>query len=179
MKNQQEIVEDIYREYYHQFVGLAKRIVHNEEIAKEIVQEAFVTWLAEGDKMYEHTNLPGWLYRIVCHKALNERRRQKQHKEVPLEEAQSIAEERDMISFEDSLPEGLQPAERQLLIGRYVEQLSYDELAVRFGKNSTAVRVQLHRIQRRYVELMRQDATEMDGKPKQDAKRGRIHKKPD
>ena len=97
--------------------------------------------------------LAAWLFSIARHKCMDHFR--KQHQQVPLEDAQHVAAETDLlqqliptervaalVAQIASLPE----AERDLIRLRYVAELSFRDIARLLGRNEDAVKKSLYRL---------------------------------
>ena len=56
-----------------------------------------------------------------------------------------------MLSFQDGLPNGLKDAEKNILLLRYQEQMSYAEIAQQLGISQELGRTRLHRAKKHYA----------------------------
>ncbi|MHB8871395.1 MAG: RNA polymerase sigma factor [Candidatus Doudnabacteria bacterium] len=126
--------------------------VSNREVAKDLTQETFVrTWQAL-EKGKEIENIKAFLYKVATNLIIDYYRK---HKEVSLDSLQEkgvdfVKEGRQAPDFMDlqvvlkevhSLPEKY----RQVLMMRYLEDLSVIEIADVIGASENTVSVQIHR----------------------------------
>ena len=81
----------------------------------------------------------------------NERRRSESHPEVPLESViESLSVNDPEMPLELALPKQLSKEDREILILRFEQRLSYAEIGDRLGISEGACRSRLHRaLQRR------------------------------
>jgi len=79
--------EELVREYSGRLLGLAKRILGDEELARDAVQESFLNAYRAIDGFNEDARIGTWLHRIVVNAALGTMRRRKRRPESYLEEA--------------------------------------------------------------------------------------------
>ena len=154
--------DELYVNYYLYLFGYAKSIVVSDALAEEIVHEAFLILLAEQDNLQHHSNILAWLVTVVRNQSFNELRERKTHVTVSLDEVPPIAAEpQEMVSFQDSLPKDLKPADRQLLTWRYEERMDYEEIAKRLGRSYDATRAQMYRAKKRCAKLMKRERKKM------------------
>jgi RNA polymerase sigma-70 factor (ECF subfamily) len=158
--------EQLLRTYGGRMLAVARRFVHNEEDARDVVQDAFLAAFKGIDRFEGHSQLGTWLHRIVVNTALQKfRSRQRKpeksiddllpayredgHRDQPdapwsesatgaLERGETRALVRDSI---DQLPE----AYRTVLLLRDIEGLDNEEAARILGMSVPAVKSRLHR----------------------------------
>lgn len=162
--------DDAYRELLRihggRLLGLARRLMRNEEDARECLQEAFLSAFRAIDGFEGHSKLGTWLHRIVVNACLMRMRSQTRKPEELVDPQQprfdeygfrvgptelppdgvdrlfERAEVRDGVRRAiDRLPE----THRTVLILRDIEQLSTAEVAESIGITPGAVKVRLHR----------------------------------
>lgn len=91
---------EVYQKYCKSMFYVANRIVHNVEIAEEVMQDAFVSAFDKIDLFDDSKGSFGaWLKRIVINKAINFLRTEKDIEFKRLEEISEIPEEADVESF--------------------------------------------------------------------------------
>lgn len=149
--------EELYRTYYLKLFRVAKGIVQKDGVAEELVEETFVILLTQIGKIRTHPNPLGWLYKVLTNQALNELRREQRHGEILLDNISEMGEEIDLLSFQDGLPNGLKDEEKNILLLRYQEQLSYAEIAQQLGISQELGRTRLHRAKKHYAQLMERE----------------------
>ena len=158
--------ERLVRTYGGRMLAVARRLLRNEEDARDCVQDAFLQAFRHIDKFEERASLGSWLHRIVVNAALmkiraRERRREdsiedllpqfdadghRLEPEAELAESLEISlERRETSEFVrraiDQLPEGY----RNLLILRDIEGYDTEEAAALLGLTPGAVKTRLHR----------------------------------
>jgi RNA polymerase sigma-70 factor (ECF subfamily) len=147
-------------------LAVARRIVGNEEDARDAVQDAFLSAFKEIGRFQEQSSLGTWLHRIVVNAALHRLRTRKRHPEQSIEAwlphfgedehqldpptpwkdiPETIlqqAESRDLVRHCISrLPE----IYRTVLILRDIEELDTEETARMLGTSLGVVKARLHR----------------------------------
>ena len=138
--------------------GVALRVVRDEHIAQDVAQEAFVRAYRAlrrypAQRVLE-LHLRPWLARIALNAARNEIRGRRRHedldpiKEPPVADSAGpalMAERNDERRMWTRLLAGL-PDRYRLAVGlRYVDDLSYPELAVTLGRPLGSVKSDVHR----------------------------------
>src|SRR2546423_14106361 len=74
-------IEDIYRRRYGKFLRVAVAILRDEQVAEDVVHDAFVRALRHRRGFDERGSLEAWLWRIVVNEA---RRRRSLERRGPL-----------------------------------------------------------------------------------------------
>lgn len=131
---------------------VARKVVHDPQIAAEVVQSAFIRALSRITTFRGESRLSTWLTRITFRLALNERRRQRRYENrvVPIDEVSRVAQaadQRDPILIArvraavDALPESL----RVPLILTEIEGYTHAEVAARLGITAGASRTRASR----------------------------------
>ena len=133
---------DIVERYKLRLVRLAHSVVHEEEEARDVVQDALIKVYHKLPAFRGESSLYTWLYRIVMNHAIDSVRRRRGHLTEPIDEAvHQLADLRDGIRPDkealrgelrqmifaavDELPE----MHRRTILLREVEDLSYKEIA--------------------------------------------------
>jgi RNA polymerase sigma-70 factor (ECF subfamily) len=129
--------------YQRRVAGVAMAVVHNQDDALEIAQEAFVRAYQNLRKFEERSSFSTWLYRITANLAIDFRRREGRYTvlrgeegetelaRVPSDRGDSFAETaRGELGqrLSNALSE-LTPEHRTVILLREVEGLSYDEIS--------------------------------------------------
>jgi RNA polymerase sigma factor (sigma-70 family) len=139
-------IERIYRMRLNEFVSLANAILHDEQAARDAVQDAFASALRR-QPSFRHSDLEGWLWRIVLNAARSARRRklrsgERERREdtalfVSPAEASDAPELRDVLA---SLPE----RQRAAVFLRYYADLDYQTIATALNVRPGTVAAALH-----------------------------------
>ena len=155
--------ERAFAQLFEWFNGRTVRYLRNlvGEAAEDVQQEV---WLAVYRGISSLTN-PGafrtWLFQTTRHRAIDYLRRQKRERELisqastEVTEVSGPAEEStfDLTDFDTVLAE-LPTAQREALLLRYRDDLSYNEIALVVGCSVGTIRSRLHHAKRRMQELI-------------------------
>ena len=134
--------------YQRKILAVSVGMLHNQDDAKEVTQEAFVKAYRNLDGFKGESSFYTWLYRIVVNLAIDRRRRDKRHGTVALEDRPGGGEdlEADLPAQRLSDPyqqaksrelggrirraiDELTPDQKAVILLREVEGLSYDEIS--------------------------------------------------
>lgn len=135
----------LYETQYEKMFQVAYRMTGSVETAHDLVQDAFLLALFQRDELSQHPSLEGWLMITMRNFALNERRKGRRHPTVSLDDLIHIADRTPECPLDDILPKQLKPAERQILIWRFEDRLSHQEIADRLGISEAACRSRVFR----------------------------------
>ena len=121
--------ESTYRECYPKMYGIARKMVNDEDVAGDIVQEIFVYYFEKMQNGIVVHHPQSWLLRATTNKCVDYLKYRKKH--APLSAASELADETetfepDMI-LQQALAE-LKPMEMKMVI-LYSEGYSYKEIA--------------------------------------------------
>jgi RNA polymerase sigma-70 factor (ECF subfamily) len=160
--------EELVRTYTPRLLGLARRIVGNDEDARDVLQDALLSAFRSIDRFQGDARLGTWLHRIVVNTALMRLRRRRRKPEESIEpllpafqsdgqfaerfsawseteaadQALSRRETRQLIrGLIDKLPESF----RTVLLLRDIEGLDTEETARVLDTTPNAVKIRLHR----------------------------------
>lgn len=169
--------EEAFRELVERFerpvFGLIVRIVRRREIAEEIAQESFVKAWRALDRFDPTRKFSSWLFKIAHNAALDALRRRGEEPvslDAPVEEGGAAPElpadpnaenplERATLhaagrALESALAE-LRPQYREILLLRFAEELSYEEIAEVTGAPLGTVKVHLFRARQELARRMK------------------------
>lgn len=145
----------IYRETVQPIYRYVYRRTNNEQLAEDLTGDVFIKAL-EALPRYEDKGRPflAWLYRIAHARVIDEYRRTDRRPDM-----QDI--ETMPIKFEQDMDEGLQQAtitnilqkalsqltddQQQVIILRFIEGLSLEEVGLAMGKKANAIKALQHR----------------------------------
>lgn len=158
--------EEMVRAYSPRLYAVARRIVGNDDEARDVIQDAFLNAFRSLPKFQGDARLSTWLHRIVVNSALMKLRTRRRKPEEPIEpllpsflanghhaerftswgdqadEILSRAETQEVIRQRiDDLPERF----RTVLVLRDIEGLSTEETARLLDTTPNAVKIRLHR----------------------------------
>ncbi len=139
-------------------VALAKRVLGDEETARDAVQDASLLALRALDGFADRARLSTWLHRIVVNTALLQLRRDRRRRYEPLETLDSGAfldvtspppeatvAQRQVRALVRRSIDALPPTQRTILRLRDLYDLDTVESATRLGLSPNVVKVRLHR----------------------------------
>lgn len=142
-------------ETYADFVfRLAMRRLDSRDAAMDVVQETFIRASTAIESFRGDAAFKSWIARIAINEATNQIRREARRKEAPLEavEAAPGAAEgpdgevvrKDMVARAFAFVRGLPDQQRDVLLLRTTEGLTYAEIARILGSTEGSVRVSYH-----------------------------------
>jgi len=154
-----ELVE-LYQQRLHYFLAT---MVGDDHAADDLLQEVWFDVYRGLAKLGDPGAFPSWIYRIARHRALRELRKRQQ----PLSSLAGVdlageEEDADDFSAEDAervhaALERVVPEHREVLLLRFIEEMSYEDIAGVTGCQLGTVRSRLHyakRALRRVMEAM-------------------------
>ncbi len=153
--------------YHARLLHYVRRIVGEDGAADDVAQETWVAAYRGLRRLEEPEQLKAWLYGIARNKALNALRREERSRlvyvddelleAVPEEEDDSLDLRAEQAAQVHRALNQVSPAHAEVLILRYVEGLSYEEIAGVAGCQTGTVRSRLHYAKRAMREAMESD----------------------
>ena len=162
LANDQRAFRELIRRYERAVFSLARRMVDDEEEARDIAQEAFIRAFRSLESFERSRPFSSWIFKITSNLCIDHYRRRRiatvsldapvdddpsRHLEVaderprPDEETARSEEERSMERLVRSLP----PAYRVVILLRHRNDLSYEEIASVLDVPLGTVKARLHR----------------------------------
>lgn len=122
----------------------------------------YYTFVKDGymkrDTLRAHPNIQGWLFLTLRNQIMNETQKSFYKREVELVPENAPTVELEYTpDLNDSLPDGLNQDERQLLSLFFEEMLTHEEIAARLGCSVEACRMRLYRAKTHYKRLIEAD----------------------
>lgn len=147
-----DTVGDLYRQHFGELVLLARRLVDTVHAAEEVVQEGFVRFAALDTPPTEGRELP-YLRSIVMNEARSQlrHRRVRDHYRATRRPARPIPMPDDIcVGREDAAAlgrnlEALPARQREVLVLRFIGELSEREIATTLGITPGSVKTHAHR----------------------------------
>ncbi len=158
--------EELVRTQGSRLLRVARRMMRNEEDARDAVQDAFIAAFKSVGKFNEQSSLATWLHRIVINACLMKLRSQRRKPEEDIEpylpkfqedghqvqpsiqwseSAETLLERNELCSVVRSSIDQLPDSYRLVLLLREIEEMSTEETAEVLGVSANAVKVRLHR----------------------------------
>jgi RNA polymerase sigma-70 factor (ECF subfamily) len=174
-KGDQLAFERLYQKYSRDVYTMALRMTGSEEIAEEVTQEVFISIYKNIKRFQFQSAFTTWIYRIVMRRAADYFRKNRKHQgklislydnnnqDQPMEirdPTQNPAEEavqREKANRIEQAILGLQDKQRDILILRYVNQLSYEEIAQILRCRIGTVKSRLNRAHKLLEQILRQN----------------------
>ncbi len=166
--NDHAAFETLVRRYAERAFRAAYRVVRDQQAAEEVLQEALIKAYRALPRFEARSSFYTWLYRITVNLALDRRRRGK--REPTLEWDDAIAHQVDpravaAVSHDpevevrrrevrDLVAQGIQTlpdAQREALLLREVDGLSYEEIAESMGISKGTVMSRLHYARKKMI----------------------------
>ncbi|MCL2201161.1 MAG: sigma-70 family RNA polymerase sigma factor [Oscillospiraceae bacterium] len=151
-----ELVEVI-DAFSEKLLRYATSILCNHHDAEDVVQRVFLQ-AYQNRKKFDGENISAWLYKITYNHCMNQLKKRRifffsdirdvvEAVSAPHEEADSNASVLEMLCL-------LRAEDRALVYGRVINEQSYDELALIFGKSPAALRKQYERAKKKLAEYL-------------------------
>ncbi len=138
----EQALSELYRRFGRLAYGLAYRILRDDALAQDAVQEAFLgVWRAAGRFTAERAKPSTWLLTLVHRRAVDLVRREERRRTEPLqpdsESTDSAPDELELLSERQSIREALRklpPEQREAIELAYYGGYTQSELAERLGQ---------------------------------------------
>lgn len=140
-------LERLYHSYQPHLYALCHRLLGRSEDAQDAMQTAFVRAFRELPRFRGDSSLKTWLYRIAVNESVGVLRKRREPQEL-LEDTAGVADGSGVVVEQLAVRAALArtcPAHRTILVLRFWEGLSYEEIALVLGLSLGAVKMRLHR----------------------------------
>lgn len=158
-KEQNELISKLFHENGKWLAQLAYRYTQSSELAEDLLQETMLIACTRIDILAEHENQIGWLVKTLWNLAKREMKKF-YHTEVPLEldYIRDCSRENTEIELPMKfyLPPELNEKEKEIILMRIDQGMSYLEIAEMKGVSEDACRQQLSRAIRKCRTLMKE-----------------------
>jgi len=169
-----EAFRAIFEGYKDKVYSIALRYSGDVAVAQDIAQETFLKLYVGVKSFRGEADFGSWLYRLVVNSCLDQKR--KTRRLMPLlDEALALLQAPDLSAYDEivrvelrghlrTVVAGLSDEQRMLLVLRYTQSLSYDEIAAILGTSRGTVASRLNRIHRMLERRLLRFAPGKDGK---------------
>lgn len=157
--------EELVRQNGPRMLALARRIVGDEDGARDVVQDAFLSAFRAIDGFAAEARLSTWLHRIVVNTALMKLRSRRRRPEEPIEpflpayredghfasgfvawgDVEQRLQRREMREAVRRAIDRLPESYRTVLLLRDIEEMNTADTAKALGLTENAVKIRLHR----------------------------------
>lgn len=168
--------EELIRLYENRIFHLALRMTGNHDDALDVAQDVFLKVYASLSGFKEESGFSTWIYRIATNTAIDFVRKKKKQKvvsisscvdeyndeivfDIPDDSVDILAkiEEKERVKLLADIIMKLSPEDRQCIILREINGLSYDEIAVCLNISLGAVKSRIRRARERMCALVLSD----------------------
>jgi len=152
--------EEIYSTYWQKIFRLCMGYVNDEDVAKDLAQETFITVWQQLPKFRNESNISTWIFRIASNNCLRHIEKDKRmvKADLPLEikeeKATPIEAQIKMLyQFIAALPEI-----DRIIISLELEEVKQAEIAHITGLSEENIRVKIHRIKEKLSQKFKEHA---------------------
>jgi RNA polymerase sigma-70 factor, ECF subfamily len=170
--------EAMVRQFGGRLLSVARRLTHNDEDARDVVQSAYLSAFRALSEFESACQLSTWLHRIVVNTALMKLRSRRRKPEESIEvllpafqadghhveqfsdwgaPADRLLEQKEARATVRACIQQLPQNYREVLMLRDIEELSTQEVADALSMTPTAVKVRLHRARQALSTLLRNE----------------------
>ncbi len=131
-KGHAEAYQVIVERYMKRAYYIALGYVRNVQDAMDISQESFIKAFRKIKRFDTEKSFFPWFYKLLKNLCLDHIKRRSRAQEIPLDEARILKEEREDREMKEILWKGIEKLsfeQREVIILRYFQQLSYQEIA--------------------------------------------------
>lgn len=151
----EEALDELVLAHQEQAFWVARHTVGNDELANDLVQDAFVRVLHKSDQYDETRPFKAWFLQIVRNLAIDHLRRRKAQTVQILAETASVdaetrVEQGELAANIQLVLDSLPPRYRELIVLRDVEGLGPDEIAVMMDADYGTTRWRIHQARKRF-----------------------------
>lgn len=146
--------EEIYKTYWQKIYRICRGYVNDDDWAKDIAQDTFITVWNILDTFREESAISTWIYRIAVNNCLRQIEKQKRlpKSDVPDYISESIETPIDSkIAFLYQCINDLKEIDR-IIISLELEDMKQADIATIVGISEANVRVKIHRIKEKLTE---------------------------
>jgi len=165
-ESREKFVERAIQDYQSQLIGYAYGIVHDVERARDVVQDTFIR-LCQQEMGKVQAGLKTWLYTVCRNRALDVLRKERrvvemdelkwQRLEDPNASPDSAADQGERLEQMMTLMDQLSDNQREVILLKFRDGLSYKEISDRTGLGSGNVGFILHHGLKRLREMLPAD----------------------
>lgn len=155
---------ELYLRLRDSIYGFAFRMLGEKSLAEDVTQETFVFFIEHPEKYQrERGSLLSFLCGVARNRIMHRLRKRGNRLEISVDETEDYIEPRDERAYDplkilleqelgmkvDECIANLPPLQREVLILRELQELSYEEIARVTGSEIGAAKVRLHRARQR------------------------------
>lgn len=150
---------EIYLAHINRLIVIGMRAGLSKTVAEDLAQDVFLLFLKQSQRIKDtYSNPAGFLYITMHHLIGDELRRNKRRECIPYDDSFGDGVcDNYFNSISDHLPAGLNSQEKELLTLFYGEQLSYEQIAARYGISIGTCRTRVFRAKEKCKKLLQSE----------------------
>ncbi|MGC8783786.1 MAG: RNA polymerase sigma factor [Armatimonadota bacterium] len=166
--------EELYHRYQLYVYNVVNGIVQNADDARDVTQDVFLHVYDSLSRFRGGSTFSTWLYRVAVNAAITYVRKQRRHPQIPLDALREFRADIDAEPEQQATRAETQRAvqevlaqlpeqQRAVLVLRYFQELSLEEIAEVMNCSVAAVKVRLHRARNSFRRLFEKRHSQEDG----------------
>lgn len=156
------MIEDIYRDYFHDVFLYLKSITHNDDLAEELTQETFFKALKSVKEFRGDCDIRMWLLRIAknCYYSFFRKNKYMSGNDVPETEqdktvsVETRIEDNDTAAAIHRILDEMDDIKKEVFRLRVFSELSFRQIGEVFGKSESWATVTFHRTKLKIIERL-------------------------
>lgn len=155
-KGNQKVFEDFFNAHKLKVMNLCYGMVHDREVAEDLVQDIFVEIFSSAHKFQGKSKLSTWLYRIAINKTINYLRKEKirkffvnaddaKHSIMSDDRADWNMEEKEKMNHLHKIIDKLPSKQKQALVLFIYDEIPQKDIAEIMNCSVASVEVLVHR----------------------------------
>ncbi|WP_366924525.1 sigma-70 family RNA polymerase sigma factor [Metallumcola ferriviriculae] len=172
--------QELINQYEKKIYTIAYRFMGNHEDASDLAQEAMLKAFRSISKFRGEASFKTWLYHITANVCRDELRKRSRRHEVSLDEPlvfdegevpkqtadwsgvpEKLYEERELQEYLNGLIQKLTPEYRMVIVMREIQELSYEEIAIKLDCSLGTVKSRLNRARKALKDKIVSDREQM------------------
>lgn len=144
--------DSLYRENAQRLFNVAYYVLKNRAVAEELVHDTFAVLLMQREKVERYECPEAYLMDVMRKRIGSELQKAYRKREEPLEEKHAAVAAREDCHdrVADLLPDWLNEQERQILLWRAEDGLSFQQIAQRLGCSEHACHARMYRLREKF-----------------------------
>ncbi len=149
-REQEAEFDEFFASTYPAIVRGAALVVGDQEVARELAQDAFVKALLHWRRVRTYEHPQAWVRKVVFRMALRAKGREGRRGVMTEPQVVDVTADLDLARVLGQLP----PMQRAAIALHYLDDLSVEDVAATLGCAPSTARVHLHRGRERLAELL-------------------------
>lgn len=157
-RGDREAYQGIVQRYMQTAYYIALGFVRNPQDALDVSQDAFVRAFRKIKQYDPEKRFFPWFYRLLKNLCLDHIKKRRRLAEVPLEDVQVFQEDKDNRELKEIIWKGIEQLpfeQREVIILRYFQQCSYQEIAEVTGKPMGTVMSSLYYAKKKLKDILK------------------------